>query len=114
MQMSTEKNTLLSANNLFQRLRGHWGRWRMGSGSPVLGVQCPGCLVENNVQRGSPLVLGRWVGPTFEEHMPRVRGRSLEIDQFLLDEDFLPRFSLLNVNTVILRSHINELNYPFS
>lgn len=43
------------------------------------------------------------------ENMPRIRGRILEMDQFLLDEEFLPRCPLLNVNTVILRSHINEL-----
>ena len=51
---------------------------------------------------------------TLEERMPRVRGRSLESDQLTLDEEFLPRCPLLNVNTVVLRSQINELKYPFS
>ena len=49
-----------------------------------------------------------------EEHMPTVRGRNLKSDQLTLDEEFLLRCPLLNVNTVVLRSQINELKYPFS
>ena len=105
-----QKRTHCGPQIVYSRGSGAWGRWRMGHGSPAAGVQCPGCLMKNDVT----FCPGKMGVSTFEEHMPRVRGKSLEANQLTLDEEFLPRCPLLNVNTVILRSHINELSYLFS